>query len=43
MHSIEAVKIEVFFTSLNECSPSRKTFEMLESPSQPCFEFLKEC
>ena len=31
MYSIEAVKTEVFFTSLNEWSPQRRTFEMLES------------
>ena len=31
MYSIEAVKTEVFFASLNELSPKRSTFEMLES------------
>ena len=30
MYSIEAVKIEVSFTSLNESSPQRSIFEMLE-------------
>ena len=34
MYSIEAVKIEVSFTSLNESSPQRSIFEMLE-PSLP--------
>ena len=31
MYSIEAVKTEVFFASLNESSPKRNTFEILES------------
>ena len=31
MYSIEVVKTEVFFASLNELSPKRNTFEMLES------------
>ena len=31
MYSIEAVKSEVFFTSLNEWSPKRSTFETLDS------------
>ena len=31
MYSIEAVKTEVFLASLNELSPKRSTFEMLES------------
>ena len=31
IYSIEAVKTEAFFASLNESSPKRSTFEMLES------------
>ena len=31
IYSIEAVKTEVLFTSLNESSRKRSTFEMLES------------
>ena len=31
MYSFVAIKTEVFFTSLNECSPKRSFFEMLES------------
>ena len=31
MYSIEAVKIEVFFSLLNEWLPQRSTFEILES------------
>ena len=30
MYSIEAVKTEAFFASLNELSPKRSTFEMLQ-------------
>ena len=30
IYSIEAVKIEVFFISLNESSPKRSTFKMLK-------------
>ena len=32
MFSFFEIKAEVFFTSLNECSPMRSTFEVLESP-----------
>ena len=40
MNLIEAVKTEVFLTSLNELSPKRSTFEILESPLLKIFSSI---
>ena len=37
MYSTEAIETEVFFTSVNDRSPLRSTFEMLESSLHKIF------